>query len=401
MTMRILMVCMSDPRDGKKGDTKLVRKRQVVLERMGCAVDLLYFQISLGKNSIEVKSNQKRKGVDIVIRISVGEVVKWLVKARDIARVEPVQTWFSYGAAEILKERLISIFGSYTTIHFVHMRSAGLWGLATDRTRVIVDLIDSYTLNIGNRLASEKSWWARRLLEVEYERVKELESDVERYFRNPCRVSVLAVAEADLRYIGTRSARRLVVPVGIDVECLQDKNRKEGKLRCVFFGNLDYEPNIKACDVIIEVVRILRRKGLAEMVEVTVAGRNASAGLRRRLNRGGIEVKSPVDDMYRLVSDKDVAVVPMVSGSGMQSKVLEAISWGVVVIATKRAARPVGLIRDEEYIAVETAEDIVDSLLGVVNGMYAVDEIRRNAHKRIAEFEWEKTCKRLMQEYRA
>ena len=400
MTMRILMVCMSDPRDGKKGDTKLVRKRQIVLEEMDCIVDLLYFQISLFKSSVEVKSYQKRRGVDIVLHVSVGEVLRWLIDARNIVRKEPVQTWFSFGAAEVLRKRITSIFGSYTTIHFFHMRSAGLWGLATDRTRVIVDLIDSYTLNIGNRLARENRWWARRLLEVEYERVKGMESDIERYFRNPCNVSVVAVAETDLAYIGTRSARRLVVPVGIDIECLQKKVSKKGRLRCIFFGNLDYEPNIKACDVIIEVVRILRQRGLAEVVEVTVAGRNVGAGLRRRLKKGGIEVRSPVDDMHRLVSDKDVAVIPMVSGSGMQSKVLEAISWGVVVMATRRAARPVGLVRDEEYIAVETVEDIVDKLLSVVNGMYAVDKMRKNAHKRIGEFEWEKTCKRLMQEYR-
>lgn len=397
--MRILMVCMSDPRDGIKGDTKLVRKRQIVLEEMDCIVDLLYFKISLLNNSIEVKSYQKRKGVDIIIHVSAGEMLKSLFDTRSIVRVEPIQTWFSFGAAEILKKRITSIFGSYTTIHFFHMRSAGLWGLTTDRTRVIVDLIDSYTLNIGNRLARENRWWARRLLEAEYERVKQMESDIERYFRNPCKVSVVAVAEGDLAYIGTRTARRLIVPVGIDIECLQNKVREEGRLECIFFGNLDYEPNIKACDVIIEVVKILRQRGFAEVVEVTVAGRNVGAGLRRRLNKGGIEVRSPVDDMYRLVSDKDVAVIPMVSGSGMQSKVLEAISWGVVVMATRRAARPVGLIRDREYIAVETAEDIVDKLLGVVNGMYDVDKIRRNAHKRIAEFEWGKTCKRLMKEY--
>ena len=394
------MVCMSDPKDGKKGDTKLVRKRQVVLERMDCIVDLLYFQVSFFKNSITVNRLPGRKGVDIIVRFSGVELLRWLFGARKIVRIVPVQTWFSFGIAEVLKKRITEIFKSYTTIHFFHMRSAGLWRLVTDRTRVVVDVIDSYTLNIGNRLASEHRWWARRLLKEEYGRVTRMESDIERYFRNAHRVSVITVAETDLGFIGTRSARRLVIPVGIDIECLESRAPRAGGLKCIFFGNLDYEPNIKACILLIEVVKLLRQRGLEGVVEVTVAGRNVSGGLSRRLTKGGIEVISPVDDMYRLVSGKDVAVIPMVSGSGMQSKVLEAISWGVLVMATTRAAKPVGLIGDKEYIAVETAEDIVNKLIGVLNGFYAVDEIRRNAHKRIAEFEWEKTCARLMQEYR-
>ena len=397
--MRVLMVCISDPGDGKKGDTKLVRNRQMTLERMGCTVDILYFEWGLFKSSIKIKTGVGREGVDIVARIGARRIVEWLLSKGRELKGKPIQTWLSFALAGSWDVCLGTIFSSYTSIHFFHIRSVGLWKLAPEKTRVIADLIDSYTLNIGNWIKIEKRWWAKLLLREEYKKIYSMELGIEDYVRNAFKSTVATVATPDLEHIGGSAIRKVVIPVGIELQSLAYRPEECSEIEFRFFGNLDYRPNIDACHVIIDVARELRVRRRDSSIRITVAGRNISRGLKSMLSRQGVTVISPVENMYDLVRSKDVAILPMVSGSGMQSKILEAISWGVLVMATHRTATPLKLVRDEDYIEVETAGDIVEKLLDVANGRFEMDTIRRKAHKRIEVFGWEKTCERLIEEY--
>lgn len=347
--MKVLMVCLSDPRNGEKGDTKLVKKRQIVLEKMNCEVDILYFKWRLYKNDILVKRDQSRRGVDIVVHVSACKIVLWMMAELKVLAGKPIQTWFSFAVAATLRDKIEDIFSRYSGIHFYHIRSIGLWKLTSERTRVIADLIDSYTLNIGSRIGTEHRWWAKILLREEYKRIACMELEIEDYFKNRLKSTIIAVAAKDLEYIGGCISRKEVVPVGIDIEDLHSIRARGESLKCIFFGNLDYGPNIDACHVIGEVARELRRRGLDGWVKMTVAGRNISMNLKRMLIDQGVEVRSPVESMSHLVKKMDVAVLPMLNGSGMQSKVLEAISWGVLVVATSRTAFSIDLLINHEF----------------------------------------------------
>ena len=397
--MRVLMVCMSDPEDGRKGDTKLVRNRQIMLEKMGCTVDILYFEWGLFKSSIKIENGVGREGVDIVARIGARRIVVWLLSKGRELKGKPIQTWLSFALAGSWGVCLGTIFSSYTSIHFFHIRSVGMWKLAPEQTRVIADLIDSYTLNIGNWIKIEKRWWAKLLLREEYKKMYSMELGIEDYVRNTFKSTVATVATPDLEHIGGSTIRKVVIPVGIEIESLASRTEECSEIECIFFGDLDYRPNIDACHVIIDVARELRVRRRDGSIRITVAGRNISRGLKNMLSRQGVTVISPVENMYDLVSSKDVAILPMVSGSGMQSKILEAISWGVLVMATQRTANPLKLKRDEEYIEVESAGDIVGKLLDVADNRLEIDTIRRKAHNRIGVFGWEKTCEMLIEEY--
>lgn len=395
------MVCMTNPKDGLKGDTKLVKKRREVLGKMGCVVDVLYFEWDWFRSSVRIESSMKGVGVDIVAKIGAWNILGWLIRANEVIRDEPVQTWVSFGIGWLHRKQLRYIFGSYVCIHFVHIRSVGLWRFAPSSSRIIVDLIDSYTLNIGNRLKKEGSWWKRVLLRAEYARMERMEAGIERYIVNEKKTTLVTVAKADIDHFGLGCTSRVVVPVGIEREVLKEKNGRNGKIRCIFFGNLDYEPNVRACHVIERASRIMRKRRIDEDIEITVAGRNISYGLKKRLSRENIRVESPVGDMHELVKGHDLAIMPMVSGSGMQSKVLEAIAWGVVVLTTSRAAKPVGLVENREYIEIDSAESLVERIVAIKSGEYDIERIRREAHHRIEQFEWEKTCKVLLGLYEA
>lgn len=403
MSKRVLKVCLASPWSCKKGDSKLVRERSRALDELGHWVDVLYFRVVwLGRSKVILEKADDRRGYNIKLEVSLVEIIySMTVEVRKIRRL-PIQTWLSYALRRVYGDRLSYIASAYKNVHFYHLRSVGLWSCVQDDTDVVVDLIDSYTLNIRNRLGVERSLLKRLVLSEELRRVKEMEQDIGEHIKNAKRSTIATVSQRDLSLIGGSCIKRVVIPVGIELNARLSTNRDFRRfevLRCIFFGNLDYEPNITACGVLIKVVEMIKDKGLDKKIAFTVGGRNISRKLRKSMERSGIHVVSPVGNMESLVRKNNIAVLPMISGSGMQSKVLEAIAWDCLVIATNRTVVPLALDKNDEYIEADNPKEICDALMDILEGNWDTDVIRENAIKKIRRFEWKLTCKRLAELY--
>lgn len=400
--MVVLYVCLFNPDDGLKGDAKLARERTRTLSLHGILVDILSFRLILwGRERVTWRNNELRNGFDICVELNVVKAVIYIVKNIGVLWNRPVQTWMSYALASIGGKKIAGIFQAYGLIHFYHLRSVGLWTLCSSSTRVFCDLIDSYTLNMQQRIATTKNGYERRLLGFELSRVSKMEREIHAHIREPQQTTVMTVAKCDMSYIGSGETSCAVVPVGINIKKTERKGQltRRGRIRCVFFGNLDYEPNISACKVIEDLGRELRGSTIENKIEITVAGRNPSRRLRNRLKKVGIKVQSPVDNMESLVREHEIAIIPMISGSGMQSKVLEAIAWDCLLVATEKAAEPVGLEDGIDYIRIYDAKSIRKFLEVYSTSRDNWEEVRNSALSKINTFRWEDTCERLIELY--
>ena len=400
--MRILKICLENPNGARKGDAKLISERTRYLERQTVMVDLLYFNYSLirPRLSVEQIKRDTRLGVDIIVTISLIEIGWNLISCFSSFRTLPVQTWLSFAIARSTKCLISRISQQYDSIHIYHIRSLGLWVDLPPEKNAIYDIIDSYSLNLRCRLMVEKSRLWRALLNYEYKRMARLESKLENFISNPRSACIVAVASEDLKYIGSGNAKKLVVPVGINIETRSSKEHRGFEtLKCVFFGNLDYEPNINACYQIKKLAKAVNTQSLEKQIEFTVAGRNISRRLAVELMREGITVLSPVEDMMQVVRAHNIALMPMVSGSGMQSKVLEALQWGCLLIATQKAVNPLTLENGKEYILWKDIENTLDIFRRLLDGRLCPDEILVNGQSSVKRFSWETTCGELMRLY--
>ena len=397
--MKILMLSLSNPRLVGNGISKLVLNRTMKLEEQGHRVDIAYFRLVVGFSGGIKESYRPSGGSDFCLEVGVLDIGAVSLKLlwRFFNRV-PIQCLPSLIYGEIFKSFLGKKSSEYDACHCYHIRTLGIWRHISERPALAIDLIDSYTLNYTSRLVHERNWFVRRLITVELARVEILERTIDRFINDRKKVVLLAVAEEDSQYLAGNSIQRRVIPVGIDIALDHKERVREGerrKLKVVFFGNLDYDPNKTAC------------KNLAEIAEITdegrvsfiVGGRNASRRLRGSLEKKGIEVVSPVEDMEEFVRDADIAVLPMVSGSGMQSKILEAIAWNCLVVATKKVATPLGLREDEEYIQAETTIEFSNAIREIYEGRVEISRIKQAAVKRIDQFSWTRTVKELISVY--
>ena len=399
--MRILKICLCQPQKIGNGISKLVVNRTVELEKKGYSVDVIYFKILSGtKKGIRIR-RRPSGGRDICLEIGLFRVF-WVAGQRvwKLAGQMPVQCMLSEVYRIVFGDYIAFTSRWYDICHFYHLRTLSLWRcIGSNGPAVAIDLIDSYTLNYRNRLKADERIMLQWIVKIELSLIERIEQNMEVWIGEKRRRIVLTVASKDNQLIDSGVIPKAVVPVGIEIETrgkLLDLKEDENRLRVVFFGNLDYEPNVTACRIIAKIASLNNNAG----VSFAVGGRNASKGLKRMLKENQIEVVSPVVDMEAFVKGADIAILPMVSGSGMQSKILEAIVWNCLVIATKRVADPLGLKEGEEYIRAEEAVEFAKVLDSVHMGAYDIEKIKRAAVKRVEAFRWSSTVDLLLNIYR-
>lgn len=115
--------------------------------------------------------------------------------------------------------------------------------------------------------------------------------------------------------------------------------RKEnGKIKLLFVGSLDWAPNIDALEWFInEIFPLLKKENLYHF---DIVGRDPSKKIIKKINTfSDITLHRNVPSIEEYYLNADIFVVPVRSGSGINIKVLEALSYGIPIVMTTFAKR--------------------------------------------------------------
>ena len=158
------------------------------------------------------------------------------------------------------------------------------------------------------------------------------------------------------------SARTRYVPNVVDVEAIAPV-RPHGTERVLFVADFTYPPNREGLAYLMGEVLPLaweRRPGL----RLVIAGR----GLSEPPADDRVEALGFVEDLRTAYEAADLVVVPLLHGGGSPLKFIEALAYGLPVVATAHAAR---LLEDgvagRDFVAVDEAAAFageLDRLLG-------------------------------------
>lgn len=163
----------------------------------------------------------------------------------------------------------------------------------------------------------------------------------------------------------------------------------------VFSGNMEYHPNRAA-------VRFFRREVWPQLRESQeglvwrLVGKNPQAVRAFTKGDSRIEIAGEVEDAVRELARAEVAVAPLLAGSGTRLKILEAWSAGTPVVSTSIGAE--GLpVKDGEHLLLA---DEAAAFARAVSRLLACKELREHvaASGRLLlekEFTWEKAWGKL------
>lgn len=182
-----------------------------------------------------------------------------------------------------------------------------------------------------------------------------------------------------------------VLPNGVDTNQFVPSGAEEEPHTAVFWGRLDFGPNIQALEWFCDRVwpRVRQVKPAARF---RIVGFMPTEPVRKLTQLPGVELHANVPDIRPEVASRAVVVLPMVSGGGIKNKLLEAAAMGKAIVCTPRAL--LGLKGQPPLMVVRDPRLWVEALVALWDNDSARRELGLKAREWVVrEHTWESAAR--------
>jgi glycosyltransferase involved in cell wall biosynthesis len=278
-------------------------------------------------------------------------------------------------------KRLIELL-EQTEYDIVHLESLFMTPyISTIRSKSSAKIVlRSHNLEhlIWERLAHSTGNTAKRMY------LKHLASKLKKYEQKTINEvdGIAAISFEDTkRFADFKCSKPLVtIPFGIDLKNYNVKENNISNTRKVFhLGAMDWEPNKEAINWFIDTIWPIVRN---EDLSFHLAGRNMPSRMEK-LATGNFIVHGEVDSAKTFMQDHDIMVVPLLSGSGMRIKIIEAMALGKAVISTTVGAEGIAYKNGENIIIADSAENFAKAIVDLCTYPEKVKKLGKNARQLI------------------
>ncbi|MBB5203988.1 hypothetical protein HNQ51_001281 [Inhella inkyongensis] len=162
-----------------------------------------------------------------------------------------------------------------------------------------------------------------------------------------------------------------------------------------FIGRMDYYPNqecmLRFCQEVWPILRA-RRSSL----KLTIVGAEPPPFIRALGELPGVTVTGSVPKVQPYVLKSCVNVAPLAIARGTQNKILEAMAMGVPVVTSPAAAGGVDAVAGEHLLVADSAQDIADAVLRVVESPAERARLAQAGRERVlSHHDWAASMRRL------
>lgn len=218
--------------------------------------------------------------------------------------------------------------------------------------------IDSMYLNYKNSVKNTKNLFWKIIYKLESILLKKYELTVVKSFD---RISYVNPNEAEF---WSRHGEVRCIPHGLNkINNHNIRNNQDFKNSVVFIGKMDYRPNIIAVQWFINNVFNF----LPKEVEFLIIGGHASKDLITRYSGERIKFLGFIEDPDTIIKNSLCSIAPMLTGGGLQTKIIKSFSLGSIVIMSELASKPIlnfvngkhGFIANEPQQYIHLINDIL------------------------------------------
>ncbi|MBQ6069638.1 MAG: glycosyltransferase [Bacteroidales bacterium] len=195
--------------------------------------------------------------------------------------------------------------------------------------------------------------------------------------------AVVSITNNDAQKMREMGCRRpmLSIPFGITPETDVQVDEEPDSL--FHLGSMDWMPNQEGVRWFLKQVWPLIHQSMPQLT-LYLAGRKMPDDLMR-LQQEGVKVVGEVPDAMYFIASKQINVVPLLSGSGIRVKIIEAMSAGKVVVTTSIGAEGIGCTDGKNVLIADTPQQFVEQLQRCVNDPEFRRQIGANAAQMIVE----------------
>jgi glycosyltransferase involved in cell wall biosynthesis len=151
-----------------------------------------------------------------------------------------------------------------------------------------------------------------------------------------------------------------VIPTGIDIYHYP-LNEYEERLLLFFIGALDWAPNQEGLEWFFRDIWPAIRKKWPGLT-LHLAGRNPDHYFKGKNPPGNVKLEGEVEDAIEFFHRHTVMLVPLLTGSGIRIKILEAMAMGKAVISTSIGAAGLEARNGEHLFLADTPVEFLNIL---------------------------------------
>lgn len=302
----------------------------------------------------------------------------YLSSLRSLYNNLPLQVNYFY--FEDVQEYVDRVYKSFDILFASLIRTAEY--IIDKQKPKILDMTDSIALNYLRSKEKTTSLKWKLLYNFEYNRLLNYEKRCIEMFDN-----VLFVNENERLYYQNNLKTSLITN-GVNPKLFNynsyDSNYKNA---VVFFGKMDYQPNIDAVLWFVENVLPL----LDRDVKFYIVGANPTRVIKNlQKKHKNLVVTGFLEDPYLIIKSSLCVVSPMQTGAGIQNKILESMALGTINIVSSLSVQPIGGEHMKHYIVCDNPSTIAETILDIKINPSKYEHIKVYAKEFIKEnFNWD------------
>ena len=315
--------------------------------------------VSIVDNELPVEFSKWAEGLGITYKIFKKKKFEFYKNALNfIFNKLPIQVNYYY--FKDIQEYIDSIYNDFDIIFATLIRTAQ-YVMFYDKPKIL-DMADSVALNYIKSNKSTKSIKWKIIYSLESNRLLKYEKLCIKRFDK-----TLFFNEEEKEFF-KELQKTFCIPHGVNEELLKyEKKNAKYKNYVIFFGKMDYQPNIDAVLWFLENVLSQIDKNLI----FCVVGAYPPYFLKNLEKRyKNVIVTGFIGDPYEIIKSSVCVVAPMQTGGGIQNKILESMALGTVNIVSTLAAKPIGAKKNVHLII----EDNPVQIAKIINDIYINQE---------------------------
>ena len=251
-----------------------------------------------------------------------------------------------------------------------------------------LDYQDIFSFGMKRR-ADVASPITRPIYNMEYRRLKRYEAAI----FNDFDVKTIISEPDRALFPHEKRDKILIIPNGVDHDYFKPQEH-EKLYDLVFTGNMSYPPNVNAVEYLANEIMPIVWKTLPE-AKLYIAGATPDPKVKKAAS-DKIFVSGWLDDIRDAYAQSRVFIAPMRIGTGLQNKLLEAMSMRLPAITSPLANASLGAKPDEEILIGSNAEEMAQNIIILLTDKERAERIAQAGFdftNRV--YDWEKATERM------
>ena len=230
-----------------------------------------------------------------------------------------------------------------------------------------IDYQDIFSYGMKRR-ADIASFVTRPIYNMEYHRLARYEAAI---FDNFDVRTIISEPDRKL-FPHEKRDEILIIPNGVDHDFFKPMER-EKKYDLVFTGNMSYPPNVNAVEYLAYEILPIVWKTRPETT-LYIAGATPDPKVKKAASER-IIVSGWLDDIRDAYAQSRVFIAPMRIGTGLQNKLLEAMSMRLPAITSPLANASLGAKPNEEILIGSNAQEMAQNIITLLTDTEKAEQI--------------------------